>query len=77
MNLTVFDSTEIAIQEARGEFVQASRSEKAEELETLIKLIEPQNPTIFDTTHPTNLVKVCGVLPYEREVMLEELKKQL
>ncbi len=72
MNLTVFVGTELNKMIADGDFLLADRSERLKEICTLIDNLEPENPTIFDTTHPTNIIKIKGMLPYDRELLINK-----
>jgi len=76
MNLTLFDSTPLAIMQNHGEFEEANNAEKAKELHLLLELLNPQGGSLFDSTHPTNYLKVQGHLPEDREKMLKELESQ-
>lgn len=73
MNLTVFEMTELAKMVQEKEFVQANSNEKILEIKTLLEHLDPKKPTIFDTTHTTNLVKLVGTLPEEKEKLINEL----
>lgn len=73
MNLTVFELTPLSKMEKDGAFVQADTNEKILELKTLLENLEPEKQTIFDTTHTTNLIKVEGILPKEKEKIIQEL----
>ena len=73
MNLTVFHGTEIAEMEQEGKFTQAGREEKMMELRILLEHLEGKTKTEFDTTHATNIVKLQGMLPEEKEQLLEKL----
>lgn len=73
MNLTVFASTEIAQMEKEGRFVQAGLREKISELRILFENLDVKKPTEFDTTHATNIIKLFGTLPQEKERLLEKL----
>lgn len=74
MNLTVFDSTEIAQMEKEGRFVQAGLREKISELRILLENLDVKKPTEFDTTHATNIIKLLGTLPDEKEILLEKIR---
>lgn len=76
MNLTVFDSTPLAAMITRGEFCEATNRERAEELKTLILELDPPQGAIFDSTHPTNTIKVMGQLPLEREKLLQDYEAE-
>lgn len=67
MNLTVFDGTELYNMVKRGEFTPPSKEERLREIAMLLEKIEPSKSTVFDTTHPTNLIKIKGRVPDERE----------
>lgn len=71
MNLTVFDGTEISRLEKEGRFVQAKRNEKLLEMRTLLENLDVKKPTGFDTTHATNILKITGTLPADRETLLK------
>lgn len=73
MNLTVFDMTELSNMVKNGEFVQADTNEKILEIKTLLEHLEVKKPTIFDTTHTTNIIKIEGRLPEEKERLLKEI----
>ncbi len=75
MNLTVFDGTEISRLEKEGKFVQAQGKEKLLEIRTLLENLEVKRPTGFDTTHATNIVKMTGMLPKDREGLLKFFKR--
>lgn len=77
MNLTVFDGTELEKMVKRGEFIPAGRSELLAEIKTLLENLEPKEPTMFDTTHPTNIVKLKGTLPQDKDRLLKELTRYI
>lgn len=73
MNLTVFNSTPLAIMEREGLFTQATNAERQQELRLLLELLDPPGGALFDSTHATNYVKLLGMLPHEREKLLSQL----
>lgn len=73
MNLTVFEMTELAKMVKNGEFIQADTNEKILEIKTLLEHLEVKKPTIFDTTHTTNILKIEGKLPEEKERIMKEI----
>ncbi len=75
MNLMVFEGTELQDMVRRGEFIPSSGSERLLEVRTLLENLKPKKETIFDTTHPTNLVHLKGKLPEEKQRLLVELNK--
>ncbi len=74
MNLTVFASTELAKMEQEGMFVQAGIKEKISEVRILLENLDVKKRTEFDTTHATNIIKLLGTLPDEKEILLEKIK---
>ena len=77
MNLTVFYGTELSKRVERGEFVPASGKEKLLEIRTLLENLDPGQPTVFDTTHPTNIIKIKGTLPQDQKRLLDEVTRTL
>lgn len=67
MNLTVFEGTALNEMIRKGEFIVADISEKMLEIRTLLENLKPQKTMIFDTTHPTNIIKIKGNLPQDKE----------
>lgn len=76
MNLIVFEGTKLNDMVKNGDFIPPNRNERLVEIKALLKKIEPEKPTIFDTTHPTNIVKIKGSLPQEKERLLRFMDKQ-
>lgn len=74
MNLLVFEGTELKEMIDRGEFTPASGSERLNEILTLLEKLDPKREMIFDTSHPTNIIKIKGKLPQERKLLICELK---
>ena len=70
MNLTVFDGTELEKMVIRGDFIPSYRNERLVEIRTLLENLEPKRPMIFDTTHPTNIIKIEGTLPQDKERLI-------
>lgn len=60
MNYTVFEFSEMAESVRTGKFLQASPEEKYLEIKTLLKHLSPECAVEFDTTHPTNIIKMRG-----------------
>lgn len=74
MNLTVFQGTELARLVKEGEFAEAGVKEKIQEIKSLIENLNVEKRVEFDTTHATNLVKLQGWLPEQREEFIEKLE---
>ena len=77
MNLVVFYCTELDGMVKRGEFVPAGPKERLVEIRTLLENLDPQQPTVFDTTHPTNMIKIQGTLPRYKERLIMEVTRYL
>ena len=77
MNLTVFPGTKLKQMVKSGEFIAASNRERMIEVKTLLEYLNPTTPTVFDTTHPTNILKIKGSLPQDKEKLLAEVKKRI
>ncbi len=77
MNMTVFEGTELSRLIKEGNFVEASRTEKLLELRRILELLEPQKRTEFDTTHPTNILRIRGFLPKDKSRLLRDINSLL
>ena len=77
MNLTVFPGTKLKQMIESGDFIAAPNRERLIEVKTLLENLDPTTPTVFDTTHPTNILKIKGMLPQYKERLLAEVRKRL
>lgn len=77
MNLTVFHGTELKEMILRNEFKIPDRKERLLELKILIENLLPLESTVFDTTHPTNIIKIKGVLPEDRNKLINIIKNKI
>ena len=57
----------------RGDFILPCGKERLIEIKTLLENLEPKAPTIFDTTHPTNIIKIKGTLPQDKKRLINEV----
>lgn len=73
MNLTVFEGTELNNMVKRNEFIPPYGNERLVEIKTLLENLESKKSMIFDTTHPTNIIKIIGTLPQDKERLLDEV----
>ncbi len=73
MNLTVFHGTELNNMIKRGEFVPSYRKERLLEIRTLLEKLEPKQPTLFDTTHPTNIIGIKGELLQDKKLLYNKV----
>jgi len=74
MNLMVFNGTYLEQMIEKGYFIPADKTERLKELAVLIRNLKCENSMIFDMTHPTNIIKIKGVLPQDREKLINKLK---
>lgn len=77
MNLQLMPGTPLMAWVRSGHFVQAGRQECLEELLILLGALTPSSPTRFDSTHPTNLVKVKGSLPEDGPILEARISRVL
>lgn len=77
MNLTVFYGTELDLMVKKGDFIPADGNERLIEIKTLLERLDPKQPTMFDTTHPTNIIKIQGTLPKDRVALINEVNKYI
>ena len=74
MNLIVFAGTKLKTMVENHTFTQASRNERLIEIQTLLETLDPEKEMEFDTTHPTNIIRIKGKLPEERQRLIRQLK---
>ena len=75
MNLTIFYGTELSHMIERHAFIPSSGRERLDEIRMLLERLSPEHPTIFDTTHPTNIIKLKGTLPDDKVRLLKEVDR--
>jgi radical SAM superfamily enzyme YgiQ (UPF0313 family) len=75
MSLIIFNNTELNHMVQRGEFVPPDSRERMIEIRTLLENLEPENPTVFDSTHPSNIIKISGTLPWDRQKLIREVDR--
>lgn len=73
MNLIVMEGSRLKEMVENNTYVPSSRLERLIEIRTFLENLEPEQPMLFDTTHPTNLVRMFGTLPAERRRLLREI----
>lgn len=77
MSLTVFYATELENMVKRGDFIPPSRNEQLVEIKTLLENLEPKKSMIFDTTHPTNIIKIKGTLPQDKARLIDKVRNYI
>jgi len=77
MNLTVFYGTALDSMVRKGDFIPPDGNERLLEIKTLLEKLEPKKPMLFDTTHPTNIIKIQGTLPKDREILINTVEKYI
>lgn len=75
MNLTVFYGTDLRKMVDQEEFVLPSSKERLMEIRMLLEKLETTERMIFDTTHPTNIIKIKGALPEDRAKLIREVDR--
>ena len=75
MNLKVFEGTDLCNMLRRGDFILPDRIERLVEIRTLLENLNPKQPMVFDTTHPTNMIKIKGILPQDKEILIDKVNK--
>lgn len=73
MNLRIFAASPLQKRVDEKDFLPARKDERMEELSCLVKNLFPKKPLIFDTTHPTNFIKIKGSLPHDKEELLKKI----
>jgi len=76
MNLTVFHGTELDRKVIYGEFKIPSRIERLNEIKILLEEINKEEVQ-FDTTHPTNIIKIKGIIPVDREKLIYKVENEI
>ena len=74
MSLIIFDRTDLAKMVEEGRFIPPSRNERLLEIKTLLENLKPEKETFFDTTHPSNIIKIQGKRPGHKNKLLSQIK---
>ena len=77
MNLTVFHGTELNNMVQRGDFTPPDKTERLLEIRTLLENLQPKQPMVLDTTHPTNIIRIKGTLPQDKERLIYEVADRI
>ncbi len=77
MSLLVFFGTELEGMVKRKEFTPPDSKERLLEIRTLLEGLDPKGQTCFDTTHPSNIIKISGTLPRDKERLIREVTRYL
>lgn len=75
MNLTLIPGTTLYQETIKGDFVEASEQEKLIEVKTLIENLDLKDDTLFSSIHISNLQSLNGILPRDKQVFIDKLKK--
>jgi len=75
MSLIIFNNTKLNHMVKRGEFIPSGGRERMIEIRTLLENLEPEKPTVFDTTHPSNIIKISGTLPWDRQKLIKDIER--
>lgn len=74
MNLIIFERTKLAELIEAGKYAPSSRGERMIEIKTLLEYLDPPKEMVFDTTHPSNIIKIKGKLPKDKEKLIIQLE---
>lgn len=77
MNLRVFYGTPLSDMVAAETFIIARKDERLAELYSLLVNLTVKKPVIFDTTHPTNFIKMKGTLPVDHQRLIRQADRAL
>ncbi|MDI9475699.1 MAG: radical SAM protein [Natronincolaceae bacterium] len=77
MNLVIMEGSRLRDMVRDHIYIPSGREERLVEIKTLLENLEPEQPMLFDTTHPTNLVRMFGRLPDERRRLLREIRNHI
>lgn len=77
MNLMVMEGTELNDMVEKQFFIPPGRRERLIEVRTLIENLKPKKQMIFDTTHPTNIIKIEGTLPGDKKRLINEITRDI
>lgn len=77
MNLVVMERAELSNMVKSGDFKLSGRRERLIEIKTLLENLETKKDTIFDTTHPTNIISIKGILPEDRNRLINQVEKNI
>lgn len=73
MNLTVFAGTRLSNMVNEGDFIPSNGKERLIEIRILLENINPMQAMMFDTTHPTNIIRMKGMLPQDKGRLINKL----
>lgn len=73
MNLMVFERTKVENMIKNRQYTPSSRSERMIEIRTLLEYLKPIKELTFDTSHPSNIIKIKGQLPQDKNKLLAKI----
>ncbi len=77
MNLVIMEGAKLRDMVKEQAYIPADRRERLMEIKTLLENLNPKEPMIFDTTHPTNLVRMKGTIPAEIRRLNREIRNHI
>lgn len=77
MNLIVMEGTELDQMVKNNEFIPPGRKERLIELKTLVENLKGQDGLEFDTTHTTNIIKIKGILPKDKNKLINIIETNI
>ena len=77
LTLMLEGRTPLAIAAEKGDFLPLSALEIMQELELMMRCIKVSKPTIFRSSHISNLLPLAGTLPKDKDLLLSEIHEML
>lgn len=75
MSVTLVPGTELWEMTQRGEYKEATEYDRLVELKTLVENLNPESTALLSSAHNSNTMFIKGILPNDREKMLNEIKE--
>jgi len=77
MSLMLMEGSGLSELVKKGEYNTSSRQENLLEIWTLLDNLDSEKSMVFDTTHPSNIIKIKGTLPEDRKRLLMEINSKI
>ncbi|WP_422485925.1 radical SAM protein [Gudongella sp. DL1XJH-153] len=77
MSLMLMEGSGLSELAKKGEYIPSSRQENLLETWTILHNLHPEKTMEFDTTHPSNIIKIKGILPQDRKRLLMEIDSKI
>lgn len=77
MNLLIMEGTELEEMVKEGEFTPPSRKERLREVKTLVENLDQDYKLSFNTSHPSNIIKIKGELPRDKNRLVNKIETSI